>query len=103
MRAWRLGRLGDPWSELGEADLPPPALDGAARADAVVVRVEATDLNFADILQCRGQYQVRHEPPFTPGMNAAGTVLQAPADSAFAAGERIVGPTVAPHGGPVLA
>ena len=101
MRAWRLPRLGDPWTELAAVDMADPTAKEAAsvRSDAVVVRVEATDLNFADILQCRGQYQVRHEVPFTPGMNATGTVVDSSPDSPHRAGERIVGPTVAPWGG----
>ncbi len=101
MRAWRLLRLGDPWTELAAADMAEPDAKEAAsvRPDAVVVRVEATDLNFADILQCRGQYQVRHEVPFTPGMNATGTVVESSPDSPHRPGERIVGPTVAPWGG----
>ena len=101
MRAWRLPRLGDPWAEMATVDAAEPdAREAVAvRADAVVVRVEATDLNFADILQCRGQYQVRHEVPFTPGMNATGTVVESPPGSVHRPGERIVGPTVAPWGG----
>ncbi|MDE0007485.1 MAG: NADPH:quinone oxidoreductase family protein [Gammaproteobacteria bacterium] len=101
MRAWRLPRLGDPWTELAAVDMAEPTAKEATslRSDAVVVRVEATDLNFADILQCRGQYQVRHEVPFTPGMNAAGTVVDSPPGSPHRIGKRIVGPTVAPRGG----
>ena len=101
MKAWRLPRLGDPWAELAAVDMAEPtvAQAGSVRPDAVVVRVEATDLNFADILQCRGQYQVRHEVPFTPGMNATGTVVASTSDSPHRPGERIVGPTVAPWGG----
>ena len=101
MRAWRLPKLGDPWAELAALELDAPTAQAAAavRPDAVVVRVEATDLNFADILQCRGQYQVRHEVPFTPGMNATGTVVDSSPDSEHRPGARIVGPTVAPWGG----
>ncbi|MYB38843.1 MAG: alcohol dehydrogenase catalytic domain-containing protein [Gammaproteobacteria bacterium] len=101
MRAWRLPRLGDPWTELAAVDMAEPTAKEATslRSDAVVVRVDATDLNFADILQCRGQYQVRHEVPFTPGMNAAGTVVDSSPGSPHRIGERIVGPTVAPRGG----
>ena len=88
-------RLGDPWQELEPAEIasPEPGL-GAVR-----IRVEATDLNFADILQCRGSYQVKRTPPFTPGMNAAGTVVAAGPDSTVGLGARLVGPTVAPAGG----
>ena len=79
--------LGDPWDKLQaqEVELPEPS-DGICR-----IAVEATDLNFADILQCQGSYQVKLEPPFTPGMNAAGRVLEAGGDVPFKAGDRIVG------------
>ncbi len=95
MRAWQLPRLGDPWRQLEVAELPAPAPTPAT----LRVAVEAADLNFADILQCQGTYQVRRTPPFTPGMSAAGTVLAAGPEAAFAPGARVVGPTVAPAGG----
>ena len=95
MRAWRAGQLGDPWEVLEAADLPPPQ----PGADAVRIRVEATDMNFADILQCRGSYQVKRTPPFTPGMTAAGTVLATAPDGHWQTGQRIVGPTVDGAGG----
>ena len=88
-------RLGDPWEELEPAEIASPEPGpGTLR-----IRVEATDLNFADILQCRGSYQVKRTPPFTPGMNAAGTVVAAGPGSAVAPGARVVGPTVEPAGG----
>ena len=73
MKAWRLSELGDPWDvlKLQEVDSPVPG-DGEAR-----VKVASCDLNFADILQCQGTYQVRVDPPFTPGMAVAGTVQAA--------------------------
>ena len=88
-------RLGDPWEELEPVEIASPEPGpGTLR-----IRVEATDLNFADILQCRGSYQVKRTPPFTPGMNAAGTVVAAGRNAAVAPGTRVVGPTVEPAGG----
>ena len=95
MRAWRAEALGNPWDVLDAATLPSPEVV----AGTVRIRVEATDLNFADILQCRGTYQVKRAPPFTPGMNATGIVLARPPDSALQLGERLVGPTVGGAGG----
>lgn len=40
----------------------------------VRLRVEAASVNFPDILICQGRYQLKLEPPFTPGMDMAGTV-----------------------------
>uniref|UniRef100_A0A8C3PVI1 Enoyl reductase (ER) domain-containing protein n=1 Tax=Chrysolophus pictus TaxID=9089 RepID=A0A8C3PVI1_CHRPC len=44
-------------------DLPAPRLLPCQ----VRVRVHYCGLNFADILACRGLYQEKHTPPFTPG------------------------------------
>ena len=88
-------RLGDPWRELEAVDLAPPE----APPGSIRIRVDASDLNFADILQCQGAYQVKWTPPFTPGMVAAGIVEAAATGTGFAAGERVVGPTVEPAGG----
>lgn len=95
MKAWQMPRLGDPWRELDAVELPPPD----PPPGSVRIRVDASELNFADILQCQGSYQVKWAPPFTPGMVAAGIVEAAPAGTAFEVGERIVGPTLEPAGG----
>jgi len=95
MKAWQIQDLGDPWEKLKVVDVeqPKPA------AGMLRVRVHATDLNFADILQCQGGYQVRLELPFTPGMNSAGTILEVGDDVSYQVGQRIVGPTVKGSGG----
>ena len=95
MKAWQMQNVGDPWDNLqiAEVDLP-SASDVGTR-----IRVEATDLNFADILQSQGIYQVKLPIPFTPGMNAAGTVLEAAASSQFKVGDRVIGPTLDQWGG----
>lgn len=95
MKAWQMQQSGDPWEQLqiAEVTLPSP------ERGSVRIRVEATDLNFADILQCQGSYQVKLEPPFTPGMNAAGTVIDAGPDSPFSPGDRIIGPSLISYGG----
>ena len=95
MRAWQMSRLGDPWRELAPVETTAPV----PPVGTVRIRVEASDLNFADILQCQGTYQVQRTPPFTPGMSAAGTVEAAAVNSGFGVGERLVGPTVDPAGG----
>ena len=95
MKAWQINTLGKPWDQLEVVDRPSPDPDPGM----VTIRVEATDLNFADILQSEGKYQIKHEPPFSPGMNTTGVVIKAGTDQPFVAGDRIVGPTVAPSGG----
>ena len=88
-------KLGDPWKGLTIKELDSPRVS----RETVRIRVEATDLNFADILQSQGKYQIKVTPPFTPGLNSLGVVLEAGVNSEFKAGDRIVGPCVAPYGG----
>ena len=95
MKAWQIQQLGNPWEELKVTDVEPLR----AAAGMVRVRVEATDLNFADILQCQGRYQVQLELPFTPGMNCAGTIVEAGGDLPYEVGQRVVGPTAEGSGG----
>ena len=89
MKAWQMLELGDPWVNLtlNDVDSPEPG-PGQVR-----IAVEGADLNFADILQCQGQYQVKIEVPFVPGMSAAGRVVATGADSGLTVGQRVVGST----------
>jgi NADPH2:quinone reductase len=57
--------------------------------DAVVIDVGAAGVCFPDLLLLRGEYQLRLDPPFTPGMEVAGTVLSAPESSGFVVGQRV--------------
>ncbi|MFQ5555530.1 MAG: alcohol dehydrogenase catalytic domain-containing protein, partial [Acidimicrobiia bacterium] len=41
----------------------------------VVIATEAVGVHFADLLMIAGRYQVRPEPPLTPGFEAAGRVI----------------------------
>jgi NADPH:quinone reductase len=87
MRIWRLQALGEPADQLRlvEEDAPTP------REGEVLIDVEAVGLAFPDVLQCRGQYQVKTGPGFTPGGELAGTVsaLGEGVDS-VAVGQRVV-------------
>jgi NADPH:quinone reductase len=55
----------------------------------VVVDVAAAGVAFPELLQTRGEYQIKPDLPFVPGAEVAGTVRSAPADSGFAAGDRV--------------
>jgi NADPH2:quinone reductase len=99
MRGWRVHGVGEPADvlKLGEAPVPEP---GHAQ---VRIRVRAAALNFADDLVCRGRYQVRPEPPFTPGLEATGILdaLGSEADLAgsLERGDRVMATLALPHGG----
>lgn len=42
----------------------------------VRVKVAAAAINFADILQCKGQYQEKINPPFVPGAECSGEIIE---------------------------
>ncbi len=64
----------------------------------VRIRVRACGVNFADSLITRGQYQVQPKPPFSPGFEVAGEVLELGAEvEGLAVGDRVIAMT--PHGG----
>jgi len=58
------------------------------------VQIEHVALNFADLLICEGTYQVRPEPPFSPGLEVAGRVVSS---GHPLSGARVVG--LLDHGG----
>ena len=43
----------------------------------VRIAVKAAGVNFPDTLIIQGKYQLKAEPPFTPGAEVAGTVIEA--------------------------
>jgi NADPH2:quinone reductase len=79
--------LGDPADLLIE-DVPPLEPAGPGR---VVVDVKAAGVNFVDALFVRGKYQIKPQPPFTPGGEVAGIVRDAGDGVAqFQPGDRVI-------------
>src|SRR6266576_4772525 len=74
-------------SGLDYTDVEDPAEVGLG--DGVVIDVGAAGVSFPDLLLLRGEYQLRVEPPFIPGMEVAGVVRSAPYESEFKAGQRV--------------
>ncbi|MCC5758139.1 alcohol dehydrogenase catalytic domain-containing protein, partial [Klebsiella pneumoniae] len=64
-------------------------VDDPVSGDAVIVDVGAAGVCFPDLLLLRGEYQLRLEPPFIPGMEVAGTVRSAPQGANLAVGQRV--------------
>jgi NADPH2:quinone reductase len=57
----------------------------------VRVAVRAAGINFPDILMAAGEYQLKPELPFTPGMEAAGDVSEIASDvPGIAVGDRVI-------------
>ncbi len=53
-------------------NLPDPPPPGSGE---ILVRIAARGVQYVDVLQLAGTYQVRPEPPFIPGSEAAGEVV----------------------------
>src|SRR5918995_6280198 len=64
-------------------DAPEPV----PQSGQVVVDVEYAGVVFPDVLQTRGEYQLRPELPFTPGWEVSGVVRQDA--GGFRAGQRV--------------
>ena len=89
MKALIVHALSDDLSGVALTDVPPPV---RARGQ-LLVRVRAAALNYPDLLMTRGAYQLRPALPFTLGMEMAGEVVEADADSGFSPGDRVVAGT----------
>ena len=62
--------------------------------DDVLIEVHAVGISFPDLLLSKGQYQLKPEPPFTLGVDVAGTVVSG---GGHEPGERVAG--CVPYGG----
>ena len=70
---------------LEDIDKPMPG-DGE-----VLIRVEASAVNFADSIMVAGRYQTKPALPFTPGLETAGVVTECgPGVTEFAPGDRVM-------------
>jgi NADPH2:quinone reductase len=86
MRAVICRQWGGPDS-LTVEEVPSPPLP----PDQVRLQVRAVGLNFADSLMIAGKYQVKPDFPFTPGMEAAGEIVEVGAAvKDLAVGQRVM-------------
>ena len=88
-------------SELGDAPLEAvdrhaslvdmPAPDPAALSPRdVIIRVASAAVGWVDLLMASGGYQHKAKPPYTPGLEYAGTVAWAGAEARVTVGARVV-------------
>jgi len=85
VRAVVCHELGPPES-LKLEDMPRAALTSGQ----VRVAIHAAGLNFPDILMAAGEYQLKPPLPFTPGMEAAGEVIEVADADDVRVGDRVI-------------
>ena len=90
MRAIQIADLSGPDTALREVDIPEPeASHMLTPGRGVLVDVRAAGVSFPEVLQTRGEYQVKPPLPFVPGSEVAGIVRSAPEGAAVSAGDRV--------------
>jgi NADPH2:quinone reductase len=90
VRAIQIVELSGPDGALRAVDLPEPEPSHVlAPGSGVVVEVHAAGVSFPEVLQTRGEYQVKPDLPFVPGSEVGGIVRSSPADSRLKAGDRV--------------
>jgi NADPH2:quinone reductase len=77
--------LGPPESLQLESFASVPLAPGEVR-----VAIQAAGINFPDVLMAAGEYQLKPPLPFTPGMEAAGDVVEANEAAGVAVGDRVI-------------
>src|SRR5436305_3674134 len=77
--------LGPPERLRLESFAPTPLPKGDVR-----VAVHAAGINFPDILMAAGEYQLKPELPFTPGVEAAGEVTEVNGAVGIAVGDKVI-------------
>jgi NADPH2:quinone reductase len=90
MRAVQITELSGPRSALSFVDLPEPEPSHVLTpGNGVVVDVHAAGVSFPEVLQTRGEYQIKPELPFVPGSEVGGVVASAPDGTGLAEGDRV--------------
>jgi NADPH2:quinone reductase len=89
MRAIQITQLTGPDSALRLVDIDEPASHPMTPDASVVVEVHAAGVSFPELLQTRGEYQVKPPLPFVPGSEVGGVVRSAPEGSGLEPGDRV--------------
>src|SRR4051794_21815718 len=89
MRAIQIVELTGPGS-LELNDVPEPGPSHMLAPDGgVIVDVKAAGVSFPEVLQSRGEYQLKPPTPFVPGSEVAGIVRSAPDGASVSEGDRV--------------
>jgi NADPH2:quinone reductase len=92
MRSVQVVRLDGP-SGVEVVEVP----EAVAGDGEVLVEVHALGVSWPDLLQSRGEYQLKPDVPFQLGVDFAGVVVSAPEGSGFGPGDRVA--CCLPYGG----
>jgi len=88
MRAWQIERLGEPIDVMSLNEVDRPTIG----PNEVLVKARAIAINFPDVLLAKGEYQVKPELPFTPGLELCGEVVEVGANvTHLTVGDRVIG------------
>jgi NADPH2:quinone reductase len=89
VKAVQIVELSGPERALAVVELPEPeASHQLTPGEGVIVDVHAAGVSFPELLQTRGEYQIKPPLPFIPGSEVAGVVRSAPAHAQVKAGDR---------------
>ncbi len=90
MRAIQITELTGPETALALAELPEPELSHPMTPGrGVLVDVHAAGVSFPELLQTRGEYQLKPPLPFVPGSEVGGVVRSAGEMAAVRPGDRV--------------
>jgi NADPH2:quinone reductase len=90
MRAIQIVEESGPDSALALVEIPEPEPSHMLTpGEGVVVDVESAGVSFPELLQTRGEYQMKPPLPFVPGSEVAGVVRSAPAGALVKEGDRV--------------
>jgi NADPH2:quinone reductase len=90
LRAIQITELSGPDEALKLVDVPEPeATTMLTPGSGVLVDVHAAGVSFPEVLQTRGEYQLKPSLPFIPGSEVGGVVRSAPDGAAVSPGDRV--------------
>jgi NADPH2:quinone reductase len=90
LRTIQITELSGPDEALALVDVPEPeATTMLTPGSGVLVDVHAAGVSFPEVLQTRGEYQLKPPLPFIPGSEVGGVVRSAPDGASVSAGDRV--------------
>ena len=90
MRAVQITELSGPATALQIGDVPePPREHPMTPGSGVIVDVRSAGVSFPELLQTRGEYQMKPDLPFVPGAEVGGIVREVHGEAHVSEGDRV--------------